>query len=208
MRASTSQIFGSSSNKRLSIRLRRIPGKKDVRRPDFPTLATVLKNYLLVHWSKMKPGGQLDQLAVDQMTNYLEVNWFGQAPREYPAFPTRGLYGMGLIKAIDSSLRGKPDPLPIDSYWFTHCDRFELVCLESNRQVTLLIATPPPVGGIYAASNPRAACEAWVTTATDMPVGLEVAPEKLDPNQAIAAGPAIVNLSGYRICTYKIVGGP
>lgn len=184
------------------------PGVKDVGRPDFPTLTDVLKNYLLIYWSKVNPGGKLDQAALNNIADYLEKNWFGRTPYEYPAFPTRGLYGMGLIKALDSSLRGKPSPLPIDSYWYTHSDRFELVCLESERQVTLLIATPPPVGALYATSNPRAACEAWVTTATDKPAGLEVSPPDLNLNQAITPAAGIVNRSGYRICTYKIVGGP
>ncbi len=195
-------------NRALVFPFEELPGVKDVRRPDFPTLTDVLKNHLLIYWSKMNPGGKLDQAALDQIADYLEKNWFGQKPQEYPAFPTRGLYGLGLIKALDSSLRGKSSPLPIDSYWFTHNDRFEVISLESERQVTLLIATPPPVGALYATSNPRAACEAWVTTATDRAVGLEVSPPDLDPNQPIAAGAGLVNRSGYRICTYKIVGGP
>src|SRR5262249_40725448 len=157
-------------------------GTEDIRRPDFPDLTDVLKNHLLAYWSKMHDNsGQLDQDSLDNMANYLEDNWFGDEPLEYPRFPTRAIYGMGLLKVIDSSLRGRPNPLPIDGYWFIHCDRFELIVLESPRQVTLLIATPAPVGKLYATTDRRAACEAWITCATDGPVAFEVSPPDLDP---------------------------
>jgi hypothetical protein len=185
------------------------PGVPDRRRPDFPTLNEVIKTYLLSYWSKMRPGGQLDQKALDSMAAYLDENWFGPNPHEYARFATRAIYGMGLIKAIDSSLRGKPNPLPIDSYWYIHADRFELISLESERQITLIIATPTPVGELYSTIDRRAACEAWVTTAIDRPVHLEVFPPLLDPNRPIAPGdPAIVSPRAYRISTYKVEGGP
>jgi hypothetical protein len=179
----------------------------DPRFPDFPTLSDVIRNKLFAYWSKMQDAsGNPDGGKLDNMTDYLKTYWFGDKPREYPAFPTRAIYGMGLIKALDSSLRGKPNPLPIDGYWFIHADRVELVSLESSRQVTLLISTPPPVSDLYRASNRQAACDAWVTTATDKAVHLEVSPPDLDPAKPIT--PVSPRRTGYRICTYKIEGGP
>src|SRR5262249_25335473 len=90
------------------------PGVADHRRPDFPTLTDVIKDFLFRYWSKMKQ----DQKALDSMAAYLDENWFGPSPHEYARFATRAIYGMGLIKAIDSSLRGRPNPLPIDGYWY------------------------------------------------------------------------------------------
>src|SRR5262249_37882917 len=91
------------------------------RRPDFPNLSDIIKNHLFAYWSKMQDSqGRPDPVSLNGMTGYLEDNWFGPQPQEYPRFPTRAIYGMGLIKAIDSSLRGTPNPLPIDGYWFIH----------------------------------------------------------------------------------------
>jgi hypothetical protein len=174
----------------------------DQTRPDFPHFTDVLKNNLLKYWS-----GAPSQQDLDDMANYLDRYWFGSQPREYAGFPTRGIYGMGLIKAIDSSLRGQPAPKPIDAYWYIHADRFELISLESARQVTLLIATPTPVSSRYAGRSPMGACEAWVTGATDRDLGLEVSPPDLDPSKPIGPNTGVVTRHGYRICTYKIVGG-
>src|SRR5215204_5615161 len=93
----------------------------DKRKPDFPSLADIIRNYLFAHWSKMKDArGNPDNSKLDNMTEYLKKFWFGDKPVEYSTFPTRAIYGMGLLKAVDSSLRGKPQPLPIDGYWFIH----------------------------------------------------------------------------------------
>jgi hypothetical protein len=192
----------------------------DYRRSDCPGLTDILKDHLLIYWSEMNPGGQLDRSRLEAVANYLNENWFGDKPQEFARFQTRAIYAMGLIKALDSSLRGGSGPLPIDSYWFIHDDRFELVTLESKWQVTLLIATPVPVGARYAMDR-RGACDAWVTVATDGPVFLEVDPTQLKPapGQGLTAGaPGIVGSGnpgtalaprqGYRVCTYKISGGP
>jgi hypothetical protein len=177
----------------------------DKRQPDFPTLADVIRNNLFAYWSSMQDAhGQPDPAKLDNMTNYLKTYWFGDKPLEYSKFRTRAIYGMGLLKAIDSSLRGKPNPLPIDGYWFIHADRVELISLESSRQVTLLVSTPLPESDLYSASDRRAACDAWVATHTDKPVHTEVSPPDLDPTQP----PTPVKRSGYRICTYKVEGGP
>jgi hypothetical protein len=178
----------------------------DETRPDFPHLTNVLKDYLLTYWS-----GVASKQALDDMANYLDRYWFGDQPREYAGFPTRGIYGMGLLKAIDSSLRGQPAPRPIDAYWYIHADRFEVISLESPRQVTLLISTPTPVSSRYAGRSPMGACEAWVTATTDKDVGLEVSPPDLNPSKPIDPNDpqhtGVVTRHGYRICTYKIVGG-
>jgi hypothetical protein len=178
--------------------------RDDKRQPDFPTLADVIRDYLFTFWSKMRTNGQPDPDKLNTMTTYLKDFWFGPQPHEYATFPTRGIYGMGLLKAIDSSLRGSPDPLPMDAYWFIHADRVEVITLESARQVTVLISTPPPVSDIYTTDR-RAACEAWVTTATADAVHTEVSPPDLDPSQPITP---VDPRSGDRICTYKIEGGP
>jgi hypothetical protein len=99
----------------------------------------------------------------EQITRYLATNWFSQATGWWPAFqPIAPIYATGLLQTLDLSLSGKGDPRPIDSYWIIGHDQVELINLASPRQVTLLIATPPPPelasGGIMSESS-----EAWVT---------------------------------------------
>ena len=53
---------------------------------------------------------------------------------------------MGLLKNIEESLKGQPDPLPIDSWWLIGHDRFEVITLISKQLATMLVATPRPSG--------------------------------------------------------------
>jgi hypothetical protein len=53
---------------------------------------------------------------------------------------------MGLLKTIEESLKGQPDPLPIDSWWLIGHDRFEVITLISKQLATMLVATPRPGG--------------------------------------------------------------
>jgi hypothetical protein len=99
----------------------------------------------------------------EQISRHLETHWFNQATGWWPAFqPIAPIYATGLLRTIDLSLSGKGTPRPIDAYWIIGHDQVELMNLASARQVTLLIATPPPpepaVGGIMSESS-----EAWVT---------------------------------------------
>lgn len=99
----------------------------------------------------------------EQITRYLAINWFSEATGWWPTFqPIAPIYAVGLLQTIDLSLSRGGTPRPIDSYWIIGHEQVELVNLASPRQVTLLIATPPPPervsGGIMSESS-----EAWVT---------------------------------------------
>jgi hypothetical protein len=91
--------------------------------------------------------------------SYLRDYWFDATskasyfPDDQPIAP---ICGMGLLKVIEESLKGRPNPLPIDSWWLMDHDKFEVITLVSKQQVTMLVATPRPSGptptGIWSAA--------------------------------------------------------
>lgn len=85
-----------------------------------------------------------DQIAA--ITAYLARYWFSEETGWWPAFqPIAPIYAQGLIQALNVSLdAGKGQPLPFDSYWLVGHDKVEMLTLASDRQLTLLIATPTP----------------------------------------------------------------
>ena len=105
----------------------------------------------------------VEQIAA--ITAYLRRYWFSEETGWWPAFqPVAPIYAQGLIQALNLSLgEGKGRPLPIDSYWLVGHDKVELISLASDRQLTLLIATPTPPepapAGIMSESS-----QVWVTT--------------------------------------------
>lgn len=103
-----------------------------------------------------------DQQQVDNIKRYLKTNWFSHETGWWPAFqPVAPIYALGLLRTLNASLASKDAPFPIDSYWLIGHDQVQLINLSSQRQVTLLIATPPPpepATGIQGVSS-----EAWVT---------------------------------------------
>jgi len=102
---------------------------------------------------------------VANLSEYLRRYWFDVETGWWPAFqPIAPIYALGLLQTLSASLAPKtPAPLPIDSYWVLNHNHVEVLNLVSPRQVTLLIATPPPVelgpSGMWSASS-----QAWVTT--------------------------------------------
>lgn len=104
-----------------------------------------------------------DQIA--KLSEYLKRYWFDVETGWWPVFqPIAPIYALGLLQTLTASLAPKtPAPLPIDSYWVLNHDHVEMLNLVSPRQVTLLIATPPPVelgpSGMWSESS-----QAWVTT--------------------------------------------
>lgn len=98
------------------------------------------------------------------ITAYLGRYWFSEETGWWPGFqPVAPIYAHGLIQALNVSLgAGKGQPLPFDSYWLVGHDKVELITLASDRQLTLLIATPTPPepapAGIASESS-----EVWVT---------------------------------------------
>jgi hypothetical protein len=82
---------------------------------------------------------------ITRITAYLKQYWFDEETGWWPTFqPIAPIYAVGLIQTINASLARKGDPLPIDSYWILNHNHVEMINLASARQVTLLIATPPP----------------------------------------------------------------
>ena len=104
---------------------------------------------------------------IDKITAHLKTHWFSQETGWWPWFqPIAPIYALGLLRTLYASLASTdPRPFPIDSYWIIGHDQVEMVNLVSSRQVTLLVATPPPVeftpGGIQGIQG--ADSEAWAT---------------------------------------------
>jgi hypothetical protein len=110
----------------------------------FPDLEVTFDQYLFAPLgAQMAPARSPAALA------YLRDYWFDPNSQNsyFPNYqPIASICGMGLLKTIEESLKGQPDPLPIDSWWFIGHDRFEVITLVSKQQVTMLVATPRPSG--------------------------------------------------------------
>jgi hypothetical protein len=127
-----------------------------LRQGNFRGLENVLSENLLVP--------VLGTEASTPIVEYLRRYWFDEATGWWPAFqPVAPIYAHGLVHALNVSLgvHGR-QPLPFDSYWILGHDKVEIITLASDRQLTLLIATPAPPqlaqSGIRGVSS-----EAWVT---------------------------------------------
>ena len=101
---------------------------------------------------------------IKRVTEYLKTYWFDEKTGWWPACqPIAPIYAQGLLRGLDAALAPREgQPLPFDSYWIIGHGRVEMLTLVNPRQVTLLIATPPPVelapSGIWGESS-----EAWGT---------------------------------------------
>lgn len=185
-----------------------ITDKKEVILVDFPGLEEVFHDHLFPHllderFDTAAPVKQSDYR--DQLRDF----WFGDNAKLYEgkSFKMRAIYGQGILNTLNVSLEGKPDPIPIDSYWIAIHNTVEMIVLKRTRQVTLLVCTPwPDAGGMGTDTNPRAACEAWGTRWLTGPVGYEVDPTEIDADGNQLGG--ITGNTHGRVTTYKCVGGP
>ena len=101
---------------------------------------------------------------IRKITDYLRTYWFDEETGWWPSFqPIAPIYALGLLRGLNASLApSTSQPIPFDSYWIVGHRQVELLNLINDRQVTLLIATPPPVdlapSGIWSESS-----EVWAT---------------------------------------------
>jgi hypothetical protein len=137
-------------------------------RPRHQGLETVFDTYLAA------PLG-VDAAFRQRLRDYLAERWFGGGPSSYfPAQRVAEKYAEGVIKTLELSLQGKPNPIPIHAWWLIQPDpevrMLNLAEVDRNgvtvsSSVTLLICTPMPhVTG--AAPSTRALwgdAEAWIT---------------------------------------------
>jgi hypothetical protein len=79
--------------------------------------------------------------------SYLKQYWLdGDSPHAYftEFQPVAPIMAMGILKVIEESLKGQPQPKPIDAWWIIDHIDFEVISLVSSQQVTMLLATPRP----------------------------------------------------------------
>ncbi|MGH6660568.1 MAG: hypothetical protein ACREA0_23755 [bacterium] len=168
----------------------------------FHGLENVFAKHLLVHiYRDPKDPAKPDKERIDRVTKYLKTSWFDEETGWWPHFqPLAPIYAHGLLKTLNASLRGSP-PMPIDSYWIIGHTTVELITLKSKVQVTLLIATPPPLDpapkGIWGESS-----EAWATARRAGRIAGEVDPTKNDSKVPSRPDWPL------RVVTYKITGRP
>jgi hypothetical protein len=132
---------------------------------------------------------------VKKITNYLKSCWFDEKSGWWPSFqPIAPIYAEGLLTALNASLQSTR-VLPFDSYWIIGHGQVEILSLISKRQVTLLIATPPPIElapkGIWSEFS-----QAWVTARRAGKSAHEVNPTDLDKK--------IQGSTDLRVRTFKI----
>jgi len=158
------------------------------RAPEYGGLETVFAEHLFRDFYGT------DQIA--RLSEYLKRYWFDAETGWWPVFqPIAPIYALGLVQTLSAALAPKTHaPLPIDAYWVLNHDHVEMLNLVSPRQVTLLIATPPPIelspSGMWSEAS-----QAWVTTRrAGRPAG------EIDPiTGAAAAGPPDLRVRTFRI---------
>lgn len=110
----------------------------------FPNLEVTFDQYLFAPL-----GDQLAAARSPEAMAYLRKYWFDPDSQNsyFPNYqPIAPICGQGLLTTLEVSLNRQPDPLPIDSWWLMGHDRFEVITLVSEQQVTMLVATPRPSG--------------------------------------------------------------
>jgi len=73
--------------------------------------------------------------------------WFNERSTDvfFPKFqPIAPIFAEGLITTLELSLRGNPNPKPIDMWWLLDYPEVKMINLVSPTRVTLLVATPWP----------------------------------------------------------------
>jgi hypothetical protein len=121
-------------------RLARAVGAKA--RRGFPDLEKTFDEYLFAPL-------RMSAARSDASMAYLKRYWFDPNSKDayFPEYqPIAPICAMGLLKVIEESLKGRPRPLPIDAWWLMNHTTFEAITLVSRNQVTMLVATPRPLG--------------------------------------------------------------
>jgi hypothetical protein len=124
----------------------------------YENLEVVLEQYLMRPTlndpaKSMAAAGYLNQLLFNQKSPDLYF------PDEQPIAET---FALGVLKCLNESLAGAPDPIPIDAWWLIRYGRFDVINLVTPRQVTLLFASPTPKGK-FGSNFWSAMGKAWVT---------------------------------------------
>jgi hypothetical protein len=133
-------------------------GIESLRKTSFENLTDVFVKHLFTPTFK-------DSKRTRAIADYLEKHWF-DASSDSAYFrdlqPIAPLYAEGILTTLKLSLRTRPKPTPIDAWWLLDHHGFELINLVSDRQITLLIATPRP--GIFSKAKPTLGqTEVWTT---------------------------------------------
>jgi len=125
---------------------------------DFTDLETTFDHYLFSPLS-------MATARISAVKQHLRQRWFDLTSPElfFLEFqPIAPIVALGIMKAIDASLKEQPQPLPIDSWWVVDHTNVEMITLVSKQQVTLLFATPrPPIRTPAELWSPEV--EAWTT---------------------------------------------
>jgi hypothetical protein len=90
-----------------------------------------------------------------RIVRHLQVHWFDDASAE-AFFPGQGvavIYGQGVLKTLELSLRGRP-PVPINAWWLVEAEHVRMLNIADvdsdgvpiSSLITLLITTPRPKG--------------------------------------------------------------
>jgi hypothetical protein len=81
------------------------------------------------------------------ITDNLRKHWFDETSGDayFSGQKVAEHYAEGVIEALNLSLAGKPDPIPINTWWvIVEQQKVKLLALGQDDAVTLLIMTPRP----------------------------------------------------------------
>ncbi len=109
---------------------------------DYQDFATVVEQYIFAPLNMNESRSPRSQAHIrDQWLDpQSQTTYF---PEHQPIAPT---FASGMLQTVEVSLRGMPDPKPIDAWWIMDHKKFEVMTLVSERQVTMLLCTPSPRG--------------------------------------------------------------
>jgi hypothetical protein len=107
------------------------------------------------------------------VTAYLKKYWFDpNSPSAYfPGIQVAQIYGDGVLKCVELSLGGTPDPTPIDAWWVVDQPNVKMLSLAlvdsggvtRSKSVVLLVLTPRPPTNNMRMRIVNTNAVAWVT---------------------------------------------
>jgi hypothetical protein len=116
----------------------------------------------------------VDATTRKKIADYLKKNWFNDSPGAYfPGQKVTQQYGQAVLKTLELSLNGKPNPIPINAWWMIQSDPAVrmLNLAEVDRDgatvsggVSFLILTPrPSTSGAPSTVSIWGDAQAWLT---------------------------------------------
>src|SRR5260370_27612186 len=108
---------------------------ESLRRDNFDGLEGVFQRFLF-------PQAGIPEREAAKLTEYLKQYWFDKRSTNlfFAQFqPIAPLYATGILKTLELSLSGAPEPVPIDSWCLVDLPQVEIINSDGKSKITLLL---------------------------------------------------------------------